>query len=404
MLADRVARRSEAVRAADPVSMDEFADILALGRGTSVRTKSGTSIGATRALGIAAWYSGVRYLSEVMAGLPCHRYRSTVDGRERIADPDWMARPDNELPWYGLIEFAMMSFLHKGNSFSFKVRGPSGQVVGLREIHPDRVTSGIAPDGSKRFLVDRNEYEYTTREILHIPGLSYDGRFGMDPIRYNADVLGAAAATDDYAARFFANGTNLGGVISVSEPMTKDQLGELKEQWEEFHQGILNAHRTGVLSNGATYNRITLDAASTQLLESRQYGVLEVARLLRLPPHKLYELSRATFSNIEQQSIEAITDGIQPWVERIEAFVNYDLDLTPPGTFIEFQLEGRLRGDTKSRFDAYSSAVGGPWLTVNESRRLENRPPIEGGDVLLSPMNMAPSGDIDGSDFPGGTA
>ena len=396
MLSDRIAARTASadVVRADPVSMEEFGVLLGQSRGTSVRSKAGTVVGPSRALGIAAWYSGVRYLAEVMAGLPCHRYTVTADGRSKVPSSEWQRKPDRELPWYGFVEFVMMSLLHKGNSFSFKVRGPSGQVIGLREIHPDRVTTGIAPDGSKRFVVDRDERPYTTRDILHVPGLSYDGRFGLNPIQYSADVLGAAAATDDYAARFFANGTNLGGIISVQEAMTADQARDLKAQWEDFHQGIINAHRTGVLSKGATYSRVALDAASTQLLESRQYGVLEVARLLRIPPHKLYELSRATFSNIEHQSIEAITDGIQPWAERLEAFINYDPDLTPAGTFVEFQLEGRLRGDTKSRYEAYTSAVGGPWMTVNESRALENRPAVDGGDVLLSPMNMAPADDL----------
>jgi HK97 family phage portal protein len=394
MLADRVTARAEAVRSADPVSMDEFGVLLGAASGNGIRTKAGTTVGPTRALGISAWYSGVRYISETMAGLPVHRYRDVNGVRDRRADPSWMKRPDDELTWHSLVEFVLMSLLHKGDSYAFKLRNPIGQVTGLREIHPDRVTGRIAPDGRKRFMVDRDEFLYTTREILHIPGLSYNGRFGMNPIQFAANSLGAIAAADDHASYYFANGTNLGGIISVDQMLTPAEAIELKQQWDDFHKGIVNAHQTGVLSKGATYSRINLDAASTQLLESRQYGVSEVSRWLRIPPHKLYDLTRATFSNIEHQSIEAITDGIQPWAERLEAHINADRDLTPAGTFIEFQLEGRLRGDIQSQNEAFSKSVGGPWQTVNEIRRIKNLPPVEGGDEILAPLNMTQVGAI----------
>ncbi|MEM9516032.1 MAG: phage portal protein [Actinomycetota bacterium] len=387
MLADRVAERAAPRAAADPVSLEEFGYLLGESNGTQVRTKAGTVVSPSKVLGIAAWYSGVRHISEVMAGLPVHRYRRRPnDGRERRAKPSWMRKPDDEQPWYGLVEYWLMSLLHRGNAYSFKLRNTANQVVGLREIHPDRVTTGQAPDGMKRFLIGHDEKLWTTRDVLHIPGLAYDGRIGMNPIRCSADALGTVAATDEYAARFFSNNTNLGGVISVEHAMDDTERKRLHAEWDEFHKGIINSHRTGVLSKGARYDRVTLNAEDTQLIQARQYGVTEIARLLRLPPHKLYELSRATFSNIEHQSIEAITDGIQPWAERIEAHINFDADLTPPNTYIEFSLEGRLRGDTKSRYEAQSKAIGGPWKTVNEGRREDNLAPVKGGDVVLRPL------------------
>jgi HK97 family phage portal protein len=388
MLADRIAEKRRPQNA-DPVTMEEFGYLLGQTSGTSVKSRAGTTVTPSRVLGISAWYSGVRYISEVMAGLPVHRYKVLPDnGRTLRASPEWVLVPDVEQPWYGLIEFVVMALLHRGNAFAFKLRNAAGMVVGLREIHPDRVTVGVAPDGTKRFMIDGDETMWTSHDILHIPGLAYDGRVGMNPIRCSADALGSVVATDEYAARFFSNNTNLGGIISVEEAMSDDEAKALKSQWEDFHQGILNAHRTGVLSKGARYDRVTLNAEDSQLIQSRQYGVSEIARLLRLPPHKLYDLSKATFSNIEHQSIEAITDGIQPWAERIEAHINFDLDLTPPGTYIEFNLDGRLRGDTTSRYAAHTSSVGGPWKAVNEARRAENLPPVEGGDVVLRPLAM----------------
>lgn len=409
MLADRVSRRAqvvspdavfgpgdELVRRVDPVTLEEFGYLLGRDSGASTTTRAGTMVGPRRALGISAWYSGVLHISTVIAGLPFHRYRGVGDERERIAPPPWARRPDIEQPWYGLVEFWLMSLLHKGNAFAWKLRNPAGQVVGLREIHPDRVTTGQAPDGTKRFMIDQDERLWTTREVLHIPGLTYDGRFGMNPIQYNADTLGLAAATDEYAARFFSGNTNIGGIISVEHAMTPEEAVRLRAEWEQFHQGILNAHRTGVLSKGARYDRVTLNAAETQLIESRQYGVLEMSRLLRLPPHKLYELSRATFSNIEHQSIETVQDCYQPWCERIEAHINFDRDLTPVDTFHEFNIEGRLRGDTQTRYAALTSAIGGPWMSQNEGRKLERLAPVDGGDTVLRPLAMASTSDPTG--------
>ena len=388
-LADRVTERARELRRSDPVSMEEFGYLLGASNGMQAKSRSGVTVSARRALGLSAWYSGVLHISTVIAGLPFHRYRSLVDDQERVAKPIWAERPDKEQPWYGLIEYWLMSFLHCGNAYAFKLRNEAGQVVGLRELHPNRVTPGQAPDGTKRFVVDRNERLWTTREILHIPGLTYDGRVGINPIHYNADVLGSVAAADEYAARFYSNNTNLGGIISVEHAMTTEEARDLQAEWEDFHQGILQAHRTGVLSKGARYDRVTLDAEDAQIIQARQYGIYEIARLLRMPPHKLYELTRSTNNNIEHQSIEAVQDCYQPWCERIEAHVNFDRDLTPEGYFHEFNLEGRLRGDTETRYAAISGAVGGPWMTPDEGRRLGARlGPVPGGNRILRPLAM----------------
>lgn len=397
LLADRVSTRAAAMKnAADPVTLEEFGVLLGQSSGTQVQSKSGATVSAKKALGVAAWYSGVRHISEVMAGLPIHRYSDGASGRVRRSKPSWMRQPDVEQTWYGLLEFWMMSLLHRGNAYAFKLRNGAGQVTGLREIHPDRVTPGQAPDGTKRFLIDRLEREWTTREVFHIPGLAYDGRLGLNPIATFADSLGNVMASDEYSSRFFSNATNLGGIITLGADLvdpTPQQMKELREEWDVFHQGLLNAHRTGVLSKGSTYQRIALNADDTQLIETRQFGVAEIARLLRLPPHKLYDLTHATYSNIEHQTIEAVQDGIQPWCERIEAWINADRDLTPAGTFQEFDLEGRLRGDTKTRYEAYTAAVGGPWASINEVRRLDNLPAVDGGDEVLRPLNMGTTTD-----------
>lgn len=391
-LLDRIATATQpqVSRAADPVSLEEFGKVLGSSRGFTVATKSGARVGAKRALGITAWYSGVRYLSESVAGLPWHVYaRLADDERSRRAAPSWLATPDAEQTWFGFVEHQMMSLLHAGNGYAFKVRNPIGQVVGLREIFPDRVTAGIGPDGRKYFMVDRSERVYTSREVFHVPGLAYEGRFGLNPIHTFAEALGSVAAADDYSASWFGNSTHMGGLISVPQEMTTDEAARLRSEWDAFHSGLLNAHKTGVLSKGATYSRITLSAADTQLLESRQYGVTEVARMLRIPPHKLYDLTRATFSNIEHQAIEAVVDSVRPWVVRIEAAVNSDPDLVLPGQYLEANLEGLLRGDSAARAAFYTAGVTGGWMSPGTAARRENLPsPVE-LDYYTRPLNMA---------------
>lgn len=396
-LIDRVnARAVGDVRRSDPVSLEDFGYLLGqsggLGNagGPAYKTRAGTTVGVSRALGISAWYSGVRYLSETLASLPVKTFRDTSAGRQQRADPPWLRRPDREMPKFGLFEAFMMSLLHRGNAFAFKLRDPLGRVTGLRYLHPDRVRVGQADDGTKVFLVDSDEQRpFTSREILHIPGLSYDGVIGLDPIRYHAENLGTIAAADEFAGRHFGQGSHVQAYLSMPQALTTKQANDLKDQWEAFHRGIANAHEFGVLGGGAEYKTITLDPQQQQLLESRQYGVLEVARILRIPPHKLYELERATFSNIEHQGIEAVTDSIRPFAERIEEWVNFDPDLLPGPNFMEFNLDGLMRGDAKSRAEYYHFAITDGWMSRAEPRLKENLPPVDGLDMFLVPQNMA---------------
>ena len=390
MLADRVAARlgGDVERAESPAWKQ------AIARRSSSMSHAGVNVTVERALGVTAWYSGVRYLTDSCAGLPVHTYRTALDGtRSRRADPMWLTSPDEGVPRFSLVEHWMMSLLHRGNAYGYKTRDQVGRVVGLRPIHPDRVRVGRSSDGTKVFKIDARAY--TAREILHVPGLSYDGVAGLDPISIHRAALGVAAAADEFAGQFFNQGDHTRAYISVPQQLTEEQANETKRQWERFHRGMANAHELGVLGNGAEYRTVGLDPQQTQLLETRKFEVTEVARILRIPPHKLYDLERATFSNIEHQSIEAVVDSIRPWVVRIEAHINNDPDLLPGRSqFVEFQLEGLLRGDTATRYAAYSSAVGRPWMLGNEARRLENMPPLPELDEVAQQGN-APSSQFD---------
>jgi len=406
-LVDRVSSRRSAAREvvrADAVTLEEFGYLLGQTTGAAGQSRSGVTVTAQRALGISAWYSGVRYISETMAGLPCKTFSDAGSVRTMRADPPWKKKPDTETTWFSLIEFWLMSLLHRGNAFAFKVRDPiSGQVIGLRMVHPDRVKVGQASSGLKVFEIDgRKDVAFTTRDILHIPGLSYDGVCGLNPLQYGADTLGTIAAAEEFAGRTLGKGVMDKAYLSLPQTLTKGQADALAAVWQAQHSGLANADKLAVMGGGAEYRTIGLSPESTQLLESRKYGVPEVSRLLRLPPHKLYDLDRATFSNIEHQSIETITDGVRPWCTRLEAAVNDDPDLVVPGNFIEFDLEGTLRGDITSRYSAYAAGIVGGFLMPSEPRAKENLPFIPGSEFLTTPLNMTAYGPDAGA-LPGPT-
>lgn len=395
-LVDRVSARASDMGAtaqrSDPVTLEEFGYLL--GQQGGNKSLAGVSVTPTRALGITAWYSGVRYLAESVSSLPCFTFRDgAATGRQRRADPSWRRAPDEDVPFAAWVEFQMMSLLHRGDGFSFKLRNQMGQVTGLRSLHPDRVKVGRHPESKRKvFQVDSGGPLWTTRDILHIPGLSYDGLRGIDVIRHQTGSLGISAAADDYAARFFDAGSHLNNYIQLQDDLTKQQAIDKREQFQAFHRGLQNAHELGLLGGGAELKTVGLDPAQTQLLETRKFGVTEVARILRIPPHKLYDLVHATFSNIEHQSIEAVVDSIRPWVVRIEAHVNFDPDLLAARNFIEFQLEGLLRGDMKSRFEAYGLGIQWGFMNRNQPRTLENWPEDPRLDEFLIPLNMRETG------------
>jgi HK97 family phage portal protein len=411
-LGDRVSqtvKERAARRAADPSTLEELGVLLA--RNAGLESRAGVTVTDRRVMGLTAWYSGVRYLSESVAFLPVHAYRDvgTLERpkRQPRANPPWVERTDDELPWPGWVEFAMYSLLNRGNSFSLKVRDGVERVIGLQPVHPDNIRGRVATEatnifgeivrpGRKVFWIRQDAgFEWlplTSRDVFHIPGLSTDGKFGLNPIRALAESLGGIAAAEEASQRYYANAAYPGGVISVPQELTPDERDRMKAEWDEFHRGLKNRERTGVLSKGATYDALGLKAEDAQLIQVRQWGVVEISQALRIPPHKLYELTRATYSNIEQQSIESVVDSVRPWCERIEAWTNFDRDLVPVRNFIEFALEGLLRGDSKARSEFYRNALGGhPWMMVSEPRRLENLPEVEGVDLdfIPEPLNTA---------------
>lgn len=372
----------------DPVTLEEFGALIGRARGHA-KSVAGPDITDQRALGLSGWYSGVRYLCEGVSFLPAKTTREAPDGtRQRRQNPIWLDRPEKDWTRQQLLESWMLSILHRGVLVGFKMRNRAGVVQGMRFIHPDRVRFDVE-NNRKVFIVrtgrGSEEAKYTTRDIFSVLFMSIDGITPMSPITSHANTLGIVAAGDEYAGRFYSQGGHFDKYVQLTAPHKKEDVPAIKEMLREFHQGLENAHDMPVLSAAGDLKTIGLKAEDAQLIQSRQFGITEIARVLRIPPHKLYELSRSTFNNIEHQSIEAVMDSIRPWVERLEAGWNSDPDLVVAGNQTKLILEGLLRGDVKARGEWYQSAVTAGWMLLSEPRRFEDLPAVEGMDVYYRP-------------------
>ena len=228
-------------------------------------------------------------------------------------------------------------------------------------------------------------------DVLHIPGLGFDGLVGYSPIAMAKNAIGMAIATEEYGAKFFANGAAPGGVLQHPGIIKDPQ--KVKESWNDMYRGSANAHRVAVLEEGMKYQQIGISPEQAQFLETRKFQINEIARIFRIPPHMVGDLEKSSFSNIEQQSLEFVKYTLDPWVCRWEQSMarRLLLDSEKPRFFIKFNLEGLLRGDYQSRMNGYAIGRQNGWMSANDIRALENLdriPAEQGGDAYLINGNM----------------
>jgi len=363
-----------------------------------MRTASGATVDATSALRLSAAYACIRILSESFAVLPFKLYKPSADGRSKtLQTQHWLVRLFTKKPnrFQNPFEWREMLQGHlalRGNAYCQIIDGPGGSIAELLPIHPDRIQVERLENGSWRYryttLTGETEY-FTRQEIWHIRGLSSDGVVGLSPIELEREVLGAALAAQDYGNRFFANDAKpTGGWIEVPGTIA-DQAArdKLKDAVQGAASGV-NRHKTMVLDRGMKYHEVGLTNKDSQFLESRQFSRTEICAIWRVPPHMVGDLSRATFSNIEQQSIDFWVGTMHPWTERWEAAIEALLIDTPDEDLcVEFDFRRLLRGDAISRAAYSHSGVLDGWLTRNEARELEGYDPIDGLDEPLVPIN-----------------
>ncbi len=365
-------------------------------------TSAGKPVNEHTAMQMTAVYSCVRILSETLAGLPLHVYRyNDSGGKEKyLKHPLYKLlhdEPNPEMTSFAFRETLMSHLLLWGNAYAQIIRNARGEVIALYPLMPNKMTVDRDSKGRLFYLYSRTSDDAPTlgddsqvylspSEVLHIPGLGFDGLIGYSPIAMAKNAVGLAIATEEYGAKFFANGAAPGGVLE--HPGTIKDPQKVKESWNSAYQGSQNAHRVAVLEEGMKYQPIGISPEQAQFLETRKFQINEIARIFRVPPHMLADLEKSSFSNIEQQSLEFVKYTLDPWVVRWEQSMCRALlmESEKPIVFIKFNVDGLLRGDYVSRMSGYATARQNGWMSANDIRELENldRIPTEfGGDLYL---------------------
>ena len=363
----------------------------------TVRTSSGMRVSADNALRLAAVYASVRILAETMASLPFVLYRQRTDGGKDKVTDHWLyrllaKRPNryqNPFEWRELLQGHLAL---RGNAYNQIVANSRGEITELVPIHPDRIRMELTPSGDYRYRVmDRlgNESIVPRGDIWHLRGLSSDGLMGMSPIELARESLGMALAAQDYGSRFFANDAKpTGGWIEFPGSFKDAEAKKVfRESYQQAQSGA-NRGKVLVLENGMKFHEVGVTNKDAQFLELRKFQITDIARLFRVPPHMIADLERATFSNIEQQSLEFVMHTMTPWAERWEASIESDLLLDGDELEVEFDFANLMRGDAASRSSYYQSGIQNGWLTRNEARIAENLNPLDGLDEPLRPLNM----------------
>lgn len=365
-------------------------------------TSAGKPVNEYTAMQMTAVYSCVRILSETLAGLPLHVYRyNDSGGKEKdLQHPLYKLlhdEPNPEMTSFAFRETLMSHLLLWGNAYAQIIRNARGEVIALYPLMPNKVSVDRDKNGRLFYLYQRGSEDtpslgkdsqvyLSPSDVLHIPGLGFDGLVGYSPIAMAKNAVGLAIATEEYGAKFFANGAAPGGVLE--HPGTIKDPQKVKESWNAAYQGSANSHRVAVLEEGMKYQPIGISPEQAQFLETRKFQINEVARIFRVPPHMLADLEKSSFSNIEQQSLEFVKYTLDPWVVRWEQAMCRALlmESEKPAVFIKFNVDGLLRGDYQSRMSGYATARQNGWMSANDIRELENldRIPAElGGDLYL---------------------
>lgn len=366
------------------------------------RTTSGKPVNERTAMQTTAVYACVRILAEAIASLPLHVYEYQDDGGKKLVHDHPLYyllhdEPNPEMTSFVFRETLMSHLLIWGNAYAQIIRDGAGRVLGLYPLLPDKMEVQRDDRGNIYYVYSRNSDEnpmfkeygnikLKAEDVLHIPGLGFDGLIGYSPIAMAKNAVGMTLACEEYGASFFANGANPGGVLE--HPGVLKDPSKVRESWNSVYRGVNNAHKIAVLEEGMKYQQIGIPPEEAQFLETRKFQINEIARLYRIPPHMVGDLDKSSFSNIEQQSLEFVKYTLDPWVIRWEQSLQRSLLL--PGEkgkyFIKLNVDGLLRGDYQSRMNGYAVGRQNGWFSANDIREMENMNPIpdeEGGNLYL---------------------
>lgn len=363
--------------------------------------RSGVRVDEGTSMRLGTVFACVRNISQDFAATPLHLYKRSGRKNER-ADKHQLYSllhdaPNPETTSFNFKQALMANLLLWGNGYAYKERNEFGQVIGLWNLRSDMVSPSRNEQGELQYQIGSKTY--TRDHILHVPGLGFDGTSGRSCIQYAREPISIGLAAEELGARFFGSGAHLGGVISVKGELSDTAFDRTKVQFNEMYKGLENATGIPILEGGATFTNTTIPLKDAQYIETRKFSRNEIAMMFRVPPHKVNDLERATFSNIEEQDLDYYKSALLPWFICVEQAL--DLQLVKDGDFYEktayyfhFNADAILRGSTADRYEAHSLAINAQWLTQNEAREMEGLNPFDGEeyDLPIQPLNMADKG------------
>jgi HK97 family phage portal protein len=362
---------------------------------SSNRNPSGVKVDAETALRSTVVLACIRVLSTSVAGLPFHLYRRLPGGGKEIAREHPLYRLLHTQPnsWQTSFEWREQMMLHllsHGLALDEKVY-TGGAISEIVPLHPSRVKTEQLENNRLRYTyreASGSSTVYTQDAVMSVRGMSDDGVNGMSTIELARDAIGLARACEIHGATFFGNGARPGVILSTDNELSPEAAENTRNQWERAHRGADRSNRTAVLQGGLKVNELGGNNQESQFLEARRFQVEEVCRLFGVPPHLVGDLTRSSFSNIEQQSLDFLTNGLMPYLRRIESSIARDLLEGDDEYFAEFDTRGVLRADAAGRGSYYNTLWNLGVLSVNEIRSLENLNPVESGDVRFVQLNM----------------
>ncbi|MCC6147413.1 MAG: phage portal protein [Anaerolineaceae bacterium] len=378
------------------------------------QTAAGVSVSESSSLQVSAVFACVRVLAETIASLPLPLYQYTTPrGKEKARDHALYAilhdMPNPEMSSFDMRNALQGHLALRGNAYMEIEQNRAGKIIALWPLRPDRMRI-MRKSGKLVYFYRVNaggeEIPLSSERIFHVRGMGSDGVTGYSPVALARQSIGLAMATEEYGSRYFGNGAQPGGVLEHPSSLKDDAYQRMRKSWEEAHQGLEKSHRVAILEEGVSYKQIGMAPEDSQFLETRKFQVTEIARIFRVPPHMIADLERATFSNIEQMSLEFVMYSLMPWLVCWEQAIYRGL-LTEPERkkyFAKFNVAGLLRGDMLSRYQSYAVARQWGFYSANDVREIEDLNPVDGGDEYLVPLNMVPAGEsrpLDASSEPG---
>ena len=380
MIIDRLTKRAEEERAIS------YQSLFALGDGYTFTTNSGTYVTQEDSLKIGAVYACVRLIADTISTLPVDSYIRQEGTRLQYRPrPVWLDAPDIGVTKEDHFQQLLVSLLLNGNSFTRIIRDEAGDVLALSVLNPQRVE--VRRDGSGRLF-----YVYDARDriedvdMIHIKDLTLPGELrGKSRIDLVKEELGLARALEEFAARFFGQGSSTTGIIQFPGNLSREQAKNLVDAFEDGHKGLRRSHRPGILFGGATFQKTGVDPNESQFLESRQFSVEEIARIFRVPPSMIGVTTPGamSYASVEANQLHFLQHTLTPYLAKIEG--EYSV-LLAGRAFIRFSTAGLLRGDIAARNASFASGLMNGYLSVNDVRRMEDMTPVDGGDIYRVPL------------------